>query len=274
MNIKNYAELAAGDSFTQNSGYDVLTELVPVVMNKINGRELQTVSAKQLHAYLGVGRDLTNWIKGRINEYGFVVNEDYVVFDSPNLVNQSTKNNHSLNYKTQRGGDRRSKDYLLSIGMAKELAMVERNEQGRAVRHYFIQCERDLYQSVPEVIARYRQQLKARLGVTNQFKAMCNSLQSSRAELGKETNQTHYSNESNMINRIVLGGLTAKQWANLSGFIGAPRDNMNTEQLEHLAYLESTNITLLDMGMDYAQRKDELMRLSQRWLAKRMEVIV
>ncbi|HBA6357309.1 antA/AntB antirepressor family protein, partial [Escherichia coli] len=48
---------------------------------------------------------------------------------------------------------------------------------------------------------------------------------------------------------------------------------MNAEQLEHLSYLESTNITLIDMGMEYEQRKGELTRLSQRWLAKRLEAV-
>ncbi|MDK8065433.1 antA/AntB antirepressor family protein, partial [Escherichia coli] len=47
----------------------------------------------------------------------------------------------------------------------------------------------------------------------------------------------------------------------------------NAEQLEHLSYLESTNITLIDMGMEYGQRKGELTRLSQRWLAKRLEAV-
>jgi hypothetical protein len=45
---------------------------------------------------------------------------------------------------------------------------------------------------------------------------------------------------------------------------------MNAAQLEHLSYLESTNITLIELGQDYDQRKAELIRLSQRWLAKRM----
>ena len=45
---------------------------------------------------------------------------------------------------------------------------------------------------------------------------------------------------------------------------------MNAGQLEHLAYLESTNITLIDMGMGYDLRKAELIRLSQRWLAKHL----
>jgi hypothetical protein len=73
-----------------------------------------------------------------------------------------------------------------------------------------------------------------------------------------------------MIARIVLGGMTAKQWAQVNGIDGEPRDSMSAGQLEHLSYLESTNITLIDMGMEYDQRKAELIRLSQRWLAKRL----
>ncbi|HDD1114879.1 TPA: antA/AntB antirepressor family protein, partial [Escherichia coli] len=176
-------------------------------------------------------------------------------------------------YSKIKQSGRPGKDYLLSVGMAKELAMIERNDQGRAIRRYFIQCEEELQRSVPEIAARYRRQLKARLSAANNFKPMCDALNMARAEMGKTTQQHHYTNESNMISRIVLGGLTAKQWARINGYSGEPRDHMNAEQLEHLSYLESTNITLIDMGMEYEQRKGELTRLSQRWLAKRLEAV-
>lgn len=245
--------------------------IVPVISGQIGGRETNMVSAKSLHKALGVGNDFSTWIKLRIEEYGFVLGTDYVVFDSSDLRNQSANfEQDNESWVTKRGGDRRSKDYGLSLGMAKEAAMVERNEQGRAVRRYFIQCEEALSRSVPEIAAQYRRQLKARIGAANLFKPMCAALDAARAEQGKQTLQRHYSNESNMIARIVLGGLTAKQWAQVSGIAGEPRDNMTAEQLEHLTYLESTNITLIDMGMAYDQRKAELIRLSQRWLAKRL----
>ncbi|HID4045768.1 TPA: antA/AntB antirepressor family protein [Pluralibacter gergoviae] len=236
--------------------------IVPVISGQIGGRETNIVSARALHKALGVGRDFTNWIKGRIDQYGFVVGTDYI-----RVENLSSPKRASAKFRQQI-----EHDYLLSLDMAKEVAMVERNEQGRAVRRYFIQCEEALSLSAPEVAAKYRRQLKARVGAANLFKPMCAALEAARAELGKETQTRHYSNESNMIARIVLGGMTAKQWAQVSGIAGEPRDSMSTGQLEHLSYLESTNITLIDMGMAYDQRKAELTRLSQRWLAKRLEV--
>ncbi len=237
--------------------------IVPVIPGHIGGRETNIVSAKALHKALGVGRDFTNWIKGRIDQYGFIAGTDFI-----RVENLSTPKRASAKTRQQI-----EHDYLLSLDMAKEVAMVERNEQGRAIRRYFIQCEEELQRSVPEIAARYRRQLKARISAANNFKPMCDALNMARAEIGKTTQQHHYTNESNMISRIVLGGLTAKQWARINGYSGEPRDHMNAEQLEHLSYLESTNITLIDMGMEYEQRKGELTRLSQRWLAKRLEAV-
>lgn len=267
MNIKNNAELTAGTSFTQNSGNDVLTELVPVTINNINGREIQTVSAKKLHTYLNVGNDFSTWIKGRIDEYGFVTGDDFITFDSSNFRNQSTENNQSIKPQTKRGGDRRSKDYLLSIGMAKELAMVERNEQGRAIRNYFIQCEEKLKQVAPTIHKQQLSNLKARIKAASYSQPMCDALRLSRLEHGKDTKPHHYTTEHNLINKLVLG-MTAKEYADLHYVKGNIRDTFSTERLEHIAYLEKTNITLIELGWDYYQRKDELLRLSQRYLAK------
>ncbi|EIY1686772.1 TPA: antA/AntB antirepressor family protein [Escherichia coli] len=242
--------------------------IVPVIPGHIGGRETNIVSAKALHKALGVGKDFSTWITDRISEYDFTIGHDYSVHKtiSPNLG----KSPNGAAYSKIKHSGRPGKDYLLSVGMAKELAMIERTEQGRAIRRYFIQCEEALSRSAPEIAAQYRRQLKARIGAASLFKPMCVALESARAEQGKQTQSRHYSNESNMIARIVLGGMTAKQWAQANSITGEPRDSMNAGQLEHLAYLESTNITLIDMGMGYDLRKAELIRLSQRWLAKHL----
>ncbi|WP_418000805.1 antA/AntB antirepressor family protein [Leclercia adecarboxylata] len=231
---------------------------IPVISGRIGGREANIVSAKSLHQTLGVRRVFGSWFNGRVSQYGFIKGTDF---------DQLTPERVGIN-----GAGRPEVDYAITIGMAKELAMVERNQQGRDVRQYFIQCEEELHRSAPEVAARFRRQLKARLNAANYFKPMCEALDAARAELGKQTQQRHYANESNMLARIVLGGLTAKQWAENGSITGEPRDSMSTEQLEHLSYLEQTNITLIELGQDYQQRKVELMRLSQRWLAKRLGV--
>lgn len=102
-------------------------ELLPLVVQN----ESTFVSAKLLHKKLHVGRDFSNWIKDRIKDFQFSENSDFLVHS--NLANQKG-----------RGGDRRSIDYLLTLDMAKELAMLERNEVGRAIRRYFIAKEKEL----------------------------------------------------------------------------------------------------------------------------------
>lgn len=103
-------------------------EIIPVTTATIEGAEKLTCNARDLHAFLGAGRDFSNWIKGRIAKYEFVEDVDFIRFANSG---ESTS-----------GGDNRTIDYTLSLDMAKELAMVENNKRGREIRRYFIACER------------------------------------------------------------------------------------------------------------------------------------
>jgi phage anti-repressor protein len=111
------------------------TTLIPIVPTTLNGQSSQMVDARVLHQFLGVRRDFTTWIKGRIEEFDFEVGLDFVSSDSPNPGNQDSH-----------GGDRKSKSYFVTLDMAKELAMVERTAKGRQARRYFLDCERQLRQ--------------------------------------------------------------------------------------------------------------------------------
>ncbi|EMX2855216.1 antA/AntB antirepressor family protein [Yersinia enterocolitica] len=247
-------------------------DIVPVISGQIGGRETSIVSAKALHKALGVGRVFASWFNARVEEYGFINTTDYIESDPLGFRDKSTTIDQLTPERVlnpKRG--RPEKDYLITLGMAKELAMIERNEQGRAVRRYFIKCEEELHKSAPEKAATLRQELKARITAASYFKPMCAALDLLRAEQGKTTQHHHYTTEANMLARIVLGGMTAKQWAQTHGVTGEPRDHMSMFQLEHLSYLEQSNITLIELGQGYHQRKAELVRLSQRWLARRME---
>lgn len=108
--------------------------LVNVFNAVIDGINQLAVNARDLHKFLKVGRDFSTWIKNRIEQYIFIENQDFILI-------------HQNGGIKKRGGDRRSVDYHLTLDMAKELSMVENNEEGRKVRRYFIRCEKDLYKS-------------------------------------------------------------------------------------------------------------------------------
>ena len=127
--------------------------LIPIVPTTLNGQPSQMVDARVLHEFLGVRRDFTTWIKGRIEEFDFEVGLDFVSFDSPNPGNQVSL-----------GGDRKSKSYFVTLDMAKELAMVERTPKGRQARRYFLDCERQLrqlQQSLPANMTHQRTAISA-----------------------------------------------------------------------------------------------------------------
>lgn len=92
------------------------------------------VSARDLHEFLEVGSEYSHWFK-RMCEYGFTEGQDFSSF-----LTEST-------------GGRPAQDAALSIDMAKEICMLQRNEKGKIARQYFLQLERD-WNSPEKVMAR------------------------------------------------------------------------------------------------------------------------
>lgn len=87
----------------------------------------QSVNARELHQKLGSKQQFANWIRNRIEKYGFVENQDFCSF------NKVIKRENGATTVTE---------YALSLDMAKELCMVENNEKGRMIRKYFIEVEK------------------------------------------------------------------------------------------------------------------------------------
>ena len=101
------------------------SNLIPVFNGLIQNQPVQLCNARELHAFVKSKQEYATWIKNRINEYGFIQDEDYLVI-------------------TERTNGRPRKEYHITLDMGKELGMVERNERGRQIRQYFIRCERTL----------------------------------------------------------------------------------------------------------------------------------
>ncbi|HFP2049638.1 TPA: antA/AntB antirepressor family protein [Escherichia coli] len=110
------------------------SQLIPVFNGTIANETALLVNARDLHTFLDVGKRFASWIVERIAEYGFVENKDFMIISQ-------------VREKIGRG--RPAKDYHLTLDTAKELAMVERNEKGRQIRRYFIECEKKLRSMQP-----------------------------------------------------------------------------------------------------------------------------
>jgi len=81
---------------------------------------IPTVDGRELHKALAPGRDFSTWITTRIASFGFVEGEDFT------------------SYLVERGTGTAAKEYLLSVPMSSELCLLDRSEQGMALRRYII----------------------------------------------------------------------------------------------------------------------------------------
>lgn len=108
---------------------NVNTALVSVFKADLGQGEVNAVNARELHEYLENGDKYSTWIKDRIEKYNFLEGQDFLSFSE----------------KAEKAGRPRT-EYYVSLDMAKELCMVERNEKGREARKYFIECEKKLRQ--------------------------------------------------------------------------------------------------------------------------------
>jgi anti-repressor protein len=101
-----------------------MNTLIPITQTE-DGR--QAVSGRALHQFLEVSTEYRHWFK-RMAEYGFTEGEDYTVI--------------SDRVDRQGRGTVERQDHALTLDMAKEVSMIQRNEKGRQARQYFIECER------------------------------------------------------------------------------------------------------------------------------------
>lgn len=87
--------------------------------------EQPTVSARELHEGLEINTRFNDWFS-RMTEYGFENGKDF----------------YSKMSKTSETGGRPAVDYQISIDMAKQICMIQRNEKGRLYRQYFLDLEK------------------------------------------------------------------------------------------------------------------------------------
>nr|UVY16184.1 MAG: antirepressor protein KilAC domain [Bacteriophage sp.] len=107
----------------------------------LNENQEPVVSGRQLHQVLGVKTAYKDWFK-RMTEYGFTENQDF-----------NTLKFEQVRTEGKREVRREMTGHVLKLDMAKEIAMLQRNEKSKEVRKYFIQVEKD-FNSPEKIMAR------------------------------------------------------------------------------------------------------------------------
>lgn len=102
-----------------------------------NGDKL-TLSARELHKELNIAGRFSRWFE-QMSEYGFEENVDFTSVQNCTVVNN--------------GAMRELQDYQITLDMAKEIAMLQRNEKGKEIRRKLIELEK-AWNSPEKVMAR------------------------------------------------------------------------------------------------------------------------
>lgn len=96
-----------------------MNDLIKITKSTIGAEVINSVNAREIHSYLEVKTRFNDWINRAIEKYDFIENNDYSILSNGNI-----------------------KDYIVTLDMAKELAMLENNEKGKETRKYFIEVEK------------------------------------------------------------------------------------------------------------------------------------
>jgi anti-repressor protein len=201
----------------------------------IDRKGIEVVDSILLHKILDVKSHHKDWIRRRIDGYGFIEGEDYFNVCRSNLSTKKTRGGHNINA------------YLLTLDMAKELAMLENSEVGKQVRKYFILAEKEL-----------RKALKSRKHGILTRKTMTDLIEESG-----ENERMHNRGFSNYtLLAYELTGLKDrykeyKQSTKDNKF----RDSLHPEELDRLETVEDMIKNLLKIGKVYSEVKESLIPL-------------
>ena len=99
-------------------------DIIPVY---ITDTDRKVVIGRELHGALKIGKDYSTWFKNMC-AYGFSEGKDY----SP------------ISGKTSAQGGRPSIEHIMSLDMAKHIAMIQRTPEGRTIRQKLIELDDDI----------------------------------------------------------------------------------------------------------------------------------
>ena len=178
-----------------------MNEIITISQTMINNTEVNSVNARDLHEVLESDTKFSDWIKRRLDETDAILNADYIIV--------SQKRETITEY-----GKKASiiTEYILTTDIAKEIAMMERNEKGKQVRRYFIEVEKAYKRD--KVAVSQLDYMQIQLNYLKEQDRKIHELENKTAEIHKEQLKTKHN-----INRILNNDnyMTLIAYMNLNG---------------------------------------------------------
>lgn len=147
----------------------------------INGEEQPTVNARELWTKLESKQDFSTWIKNRLADF-----EEGVDFTVHKIVDGKNKGRFA------------AIEYTLTLDTAKHLCMLERNEQGKKIRQYFIEFEKGARKVIEDMVKDYEENINF---CRNMYADTCAVIAPTPKDLKSSTIEL-----LDMLNRKILAG--------------------------------------------------------------------
>ena len=93
-----------------------MNDLIKITKNNINGSEINSVNARELHSQLEVKKAFTTWIAVALENAGAIENEDFL----------------KLKYSLEGSGYQI--DYILTVDIAKHIAMMSKVPKSKIIK--------------------------------------------------------------------------------------------------------------------------------------------
>ena len=196
-------------------------EHIQITKQTIEGVEINSISARDLHDYLEVKKDFTDWIKAQLE---LDKRKQSMFEDGTDYLKNPLKEGKQI-------------DYILSMETAKHIAMMSKVKKGREVRQYFIKIEKQANKQSNLQLDIQMQRLDALTNVAHATKESLDNHTNRLENLEKNQKIEHWQQKSltDAKNKIVysLGGddkdlirkLHMKVWSLFKKRFSIPRYN-------------------------------------------------
>lgn len=105
-----------------------MNDLIKITKTNIGDAEINSVNARELHSQLEVKKAFTTWISTALENAGAIESEDYIKL------------------KSSLEGSGYQIEYILTLDIAKHIAMMSKVPKSKEIRDYFIAIEKQYHQ--------------------------------------------------------------------------------------------------------------------------------